>query len=166
MAANHDDVSVICNIGTNDILADGEGDGLRIHITRHVNAASRGASRFGLHRLHGTGLTRTADGHFPSPIGMDFRIGTGQHRGPTVGRFSLIDVNLDDLVTESVGKTPDIRHLAHGENELCIPSTLAYGKVRRIPKTSLTVGCAEIRGKRIGVISIPRFVANSIVQFQ
>ena len=96
---------------------------------------------------------------------MDLGIGTRQHFRAAVGGLTLVNVNLDDLVAEPVGKPPDIGHFAHGQNELCVPSTLAYREVGGIPQTS-AVGRVEIGRQRVDVVTIARFVADGVIQFE
>ena len=165
LAADDDDVAIVRNVRTDDILADGEGDGFCTHIAADIDTASRSAPGLSLHGLHRARLARTADGHFPGPIRMHFCIGTGEHRGTPVGSFTLVHVNLNDLVAEAIRKAPYIGHLAHRENKLGVPSALPHGQVRSVPKAS-TVGCVEIARQRIDVVAITRFVAHSIVQLQ
>ena len=96
---------------------------------------------------------------------MDLGIGTGQHFRASVGSLTLVDINLDDLVAEPVGKPPDIGHFAHGQNELSVPSTLAHREVGGVPQTT-AVGCVEIGCQRVDVVAIARFIADGVIQFE
>ena len=165
LASDDDDVAVVRNVRANDVLAHGEGDGFRIDITGHVDTAGRGAAGFSLNGLHRARLARTADGHFPCPVRMHLGIGTGKHGRTTVGSIALVDVNLNDLMAEAVGQAPYVGHLVHGENELCVPGTLAHREVGRVPEAS-TAGRVEVGGQRINVVAIACFIAHRIVEFE
>ena len=165
LTSDDDDVAVVWNVRTDDILADGEGDGFRINIPAHVNPAGRGATCLGLNGLHRARLARATDGDFPRPIGMNLGVGAREHGGSTVGGFTLVDVNLDDLVAEAVGQPPNVGHLAHGENELGVPGTLTHREVSGIPKAS-TAGCVEVGRQRVHVIAISGFIPHGVIQFK
>ena len=165
LAADDDDVAVVGNVGTDDVLADGEGDGLGIHVSGYVNASGRSAAGFCLNGLHRSRLSRAADGHFPRPVRVHLCVGTGEHRRTPVGRLALVHVNLHDLMAEAVGQAPNVGHLAHGEDELSVPSTLSDREVGRIPEAP-TVRRVEVGGQRVDVVAIPRFVAHRIVEFE
>ena len=103
LTANDHDEAIVGDVGTDDVLAHGERDGLRFNVPADIDAASRGASRLGLHGLDRARFAGAADGHFPCPVRMDLGIGTGQHFRAAVGSLTLVDINLDDLVAEPVG---------------------------------------------------------------
>ena len=79
LTADDDDEPVVRDIRTDDVFADGEGDGLRLNIPTHINTTSGRAPCLSLDGLNGPWLAGTADGNLPSPIRMHLSVGTGQH---------------------------------------------------------------------------------------